>query len=107
MLVKEDSSNQEKIRTYIILCKEQKVYENTTILELKGSLRFISGGNTVDTLFAPSKIWRGEFPDTDKNLEELYNEMFGWESYRKDARLYNEALEMYSRTTKRYHLTKN
>ena len=36
-------------------------------------------------------------------MEELYNEMFGWEAYRKDAREYNDALEMYSRTTERHH----
>ena len=43
----------------------------------------------------------GEFQGTDKNLEDLYNEMFGWNAYRKDARFYNDALEMYSRTTER------
>ena len=43
----------------------------------------------------------GEFEGTDKNLEDLYNEMFGWNAYRKDARVYNDALEMYSRTTER------
>jgi hypothetical protein len=30
--------------------------------------------------------------------------MFGWEAYRKDAGLYNEGLEMYSRTSERHHL---
>ena len=45
----------------------------------------------------------GSYPDTDKTEEELYNEMFGWESYSKDAKAYNDALEMYSRTTERQH----
>ena len=29
----------------------------------------------------------GEFQGTDKSLEDLYNEMFGWNAYRKDARV--------------------
>ena len=43
----------------------------------------------------------GKFEGTDKNLEDLYNEMFGWNAYRKDSQTYNNALEMYSRTTQR------
>ena len=56
-----------------------------------------------DTLHIHYNYDDNGYPDTDKTEEELYNEMFGWESYRKDAKAYNDALEMYSRTTERQH----
>ena len=91
---------------YHFMQRAKKVYEKHNYTGIEGIFRVISGGNTneyiICTGFNEYGVG-GEFPDTDKNLEELYNEMFGWESYRKDARLYNEALEMYSRTTERYH----
>ena len=70
--------------------KDQDIYHFMQRASINLSVKVIQ----MSTLFAPAlTIWiSGEFPDT--KLEELYNEMFGWESYRKDARLYNEALEM-------------
>jgi hypothetical protein len=66
----------------------------------------MSGGNTNEYIICEgfNKYGElGEYPDTEKTEEELYNEMFGWESYSKDAKAYNLALEMYSRTTERQH----
>lgn len=45
--------------------------------------------------------------DTEMFEQELYNEMFGWEAYRKDAGMYNDALKMYSRITERHHLNQD
>jgi hypothetical protein len=91
---------------YHFMQRAKKVYEKHNYTGIEGVFRVISGGNTNEYIICTGFNEYGaggEFPDTEKNLEELYNEMFGWESYRKDARLYNEALEMYSRTTERYH----
>ena len=82
------------------------VYQDNNFTGTVGVFRVISGGNTNEYIICrgfDSYGDNGEFPDTDKNIEELYNEKFGWEAYRKDAKLYNDALEMYSRTTERYH----
>ena len=43
----------------------------------------------------------GKYPDTEKTEAQLYDEMFGQGSWRKDATAYNQSLEMYSRTTER------
>jgi hypothetical protein len=68
----------------------------------------MSGGNTNEYIICEGFNKYGEagdYPDAeDKTEEDLYNEMFGWEAYRKDAGLYNEGLEMYSRTSERHHL---
>jgi hypothetical protein len=62
----------------------------------------MSGGNTNEYIICIGfdKFGEfGEYPDTEKTEAQLYNEMFGQGSYRKDATAYNQALEMWSRTT--------
>jgi hypothetical protein len=84
----------------------QRVYEKHNYTGVVAVFRVMSGGNTNEYIICEGfdKYGElGEYPDTDKTEEELYNEMFGWESYRKDAKAYNLALEMYSRTTERQH----
>ena len=84
----------------------QRVYEKHNFTGVVGVFRVMSGGNTNEYIICEgfNKYGElGEYPDTEKTEEELYNEMFGWESYRKDAKAYNLALEMYSRTTERQH----
>ena len=43
-------------------------------------------------------------PDTEKTEAQLYDEMFGEGSYIKDATAYNQALEMWGRSTERLML---
>ena len=84
----------------------KRVYEEHSYTGITAVFRVMSGGNTNEYIICEGFDKYGEFgsyPDTDKTEEELYNEMFGWESYRKDAKAYNDALEMYSRTTERQH----
>jgi len=88
------------------LQRAKMVYEKHNYTGITGIFRVISGGNTNEYIICDGFNEYGvggEFPDTEKNMEELYNEMFGWEAYRKDAQEYNDALEMYSRTTERHH----
>ena len=46
---------------------------------------------------------QGKFPNTDKSLKELYNEMYNG-SYDKDLEIYNEAIEMWGRQNERMSL---
>ncbi len=88
------------------LRRAKMVYEKHNYTGVSGVFRLISGGNTNEYIICDgfnSYGQGGEFPDTEKTLEELYNEMFGWESYRRDAGLYNDALESMSRTAERHH----
>ena len=84
------------------------VYEKHNYTGIVGVFRVMSGGNTNEYIICEGFNKYGEagdYPDAeDKTEEDLYNEMFGWEAYRKDAGLYNEGLEMYSRTSDRHHL---
>ncbi len=89
---------------YNFLQRLKKVYEKNNFTGISGIFRVRSGGNTNEYIIIEGFDKFGEFgkyPDTDKTEEQLYNEMFGWETYRKDARAYNDALESYSRTTER------
>ena len=88
------------------LQRAKMVYEKHNYTGITGIFRVMSGGNTNEYIICDGFNEYGvggEFPETEKNMEELYNEMFGWEAYRKDAQEYNDALEMYSRTTERHH----
>ena len=88
------------------LARLTRVYEEHNFTGKVAVFRIMSGGNTNEYIICEGFDKYGEFgsyPETDKTEEELYNEMFGWESYRKDAKAYNDALEMYSRTTERQH----
>ena len=46
---------------------------------------------------------QGKFPNTDKSLKELYDEMYNG-SYNKDLEIYNDALEMWGRQIERMTL---
>ena len=86
------------------------VYEKHNYSGTVGVFRIISRGNTNEYIICEgfnSYGDSGKYPDSEMNEEELYNEMFGWEAYRKDAGMYNDALEMYSRITERHHLNQD
>lgn len=83
------------------------VQEKNNFSGIVGVFRVMSGGNTNEYIICEGFNSYGEsgsYPESEKSEEELYNDMFGWEAYRRDAGLYNDALEMYSRTTERHHL---
>mgnify|MGYP000209072024 FL=1 len=84
----------------------QMVYKKNNFSGIVGIFRIMSGGNTNEFIICEGFNTYGEsgkYPDTEKSEKELYNEMFGWEAYNRDAGLYNDSLEMYSRTTERQH----
>ena len=93
--------NQEINAFLFRLAEVNKKYEFTGI---QAVFMVMSGGNTNEFIicngFDKFGDW-GEYPNTDKSERELYNEMFGWGAYEKDAKAYNDGLEMYSRTTER------
>ena len=89
---------------YNFLQRMKMVREKNNFTGITGIFKVMSGGNTNEFIICRGfdKFGEmGEFQGTDKNLEDLYNEMFGWNAFRKDARVYNDALEMYRRTTER------
>tara|TARA_B100001057_G_scaffold471670_1_gene534222 strand:- start:178 stop:924 length:747 start_codon:yes stop_codon:yes gene_type:complete len=95
---------------YNFLQRTKMVREKYNHTGIRGVFKVLSGGNTSEFIICRGfdKFGEmGEFEGTDKNLEDLYNEMFGWNAYRKDARIYNSALEMYSRTTERLTFMEN
>ena len=55
----------------------------------------MSGGNTNEYIICEgfNKYGElGEYPDTEKTEEELYNEMFGWEQQSNDEKMRDKSL---------------
>ena len=89
---------------YNFLQRMKMVRDKYNYTGITGVFKVLSGGNTSEFVICQGfnefgKL--GEFEETDKSLQELYNEMFGEGSYRKDATAYNQALEMWGRSTER------
>jgi hypothetical protein len=89
---------------YNFLDRGAKVMKAHNYSGVQGFFQLMSGGNTNEYIICIGfdKFGEfGEYPDTEKTEAQLYNEMFGQGSYQKDATAYNQALEMWSRTTER------
>ena len=89
---------------YNFLDRGAKVMKAHNYSGIQGIFQLMSGGNTNEYIICNGfdKFGEfGEYPDTEKTEAQLYNEMFGEGSWRKDATAYNQALEMYSRTRER------
>ena len=89
---------------YNFLDRGAKVMKAHNYSGIQGVFQLMSGGNTNEYIICNGFDKFGEFgkyPDTEKTEAELYDEMFGQGSWRKDATAYNQSLEMYSRTTER------
>tara|TARA_B110000459_G_scaffold129362_1_gene141640 strand:+ start:988 stop:1752 length:765 start_codon:yes stop_codon:yes gene_type:complete len=83
-----------------------KVYEEHQYTGVQGVFKIASGGNENEIIFIDTFddfADQGKFPNTDKNLKELYNEMYN-RSYDKDLETYNNAMEMWGRQTERMTL---
>ena len=71
---------------------------------VQGVFQLMSGGNTNEYIICIGfdKFGEfGEYPDTETTEAELYDAMFGENSYQNDATAYNQALEMWGRSTER------
>tara|TARA_B100000767_G_scaffold266750_1_gene284569 strand:+ start:4466 stop:5230 length:765 start_codon:yes stop_codon:yes gene_type:complete len=83
-----------------------KVYEKNNYTGVQGVFKVVSGGNVNEIIFIDAFddfTDQGKFPNTDKSLKELYNEMYNG-SYDKDLEIYNEAIEMWGRQNERMSL---
>lgn len=76
-----------------------EVYKKHNYTGIQGVFKVTSGGNENMMIFVDAFddfTAQGEFPDTDKSLKALYNEMYNG-SYDRDLEIYNDALEMWGR----------
>ena len=83
-----------------------QVYKKHKYTGVRGVFKVASGGNENEVIFVSAFDdfkEQGKFPDTDKSLKELYNEMYNG-SYDKDLEIYNDALEMWGRQIERMTL---
>jgi hypothetical protein len=83
-----------------------QVYKKHNFTGVRGVFKVASGGNENEVIFVNAFddfTDQGKFPDTDKSLKELYNEMYNG-SYDKDLEIYNDALEMWGRQIERMTL---
>ena len=75
------------------------VYKEHNYTGVQAVFNVVSGGNENMMIFVDAFddfTDQGKFPDTDKSLKELYNEMYNG-SYDSDLEVYNDALEMWGR----------
>jgi len=80
-----------------------QVYKKNNYTGVQGVFKIASGGNMNEIIFVDAFddfTDQGKFPNTDKSLKELYNEMYNG-SYDKDLEIYNEAIEMWGRQNER------
>ena len=76
-----------------------EVYKKHKYTGIQAVFNVASGGNENMMVFVDAFddfSDQGKFPDTDKSLNELYNEMYNG-SWDKDLEIYNDALEMWGR----------
>ena len=76
-----------------------EVYKKHNFTGIQACFKVVSGGNENMMVFVDAFndfTDQGKFPDTDKSLKELYNEMYNG-SYDRDLEIYNDALEMWGR----------
>ena len=82
------------------------VYKKHDFTGVQGVFKVVSGGNENEIIFVEAFddfTDQGKFPNTDKSLKELYNEMYNG-SYDKDLEIYNDAIEMWGRQRERMNL---
>lgn len=88
----------------------KQVYEKYGWTGVKGLFRVASGGNTnMFIIVSPFNKFGEEdkFEKSDKNLEQLYNDMFGYQAWQTDLKAYNEALVDWGRSEERLTLVKS
>ncbi|MGB2226290.1 MAG: hypothetical protein ACPH5K_10090 [Polaribacter sp.] len=76
-----------------------EVYKKHDYTGVQAVFKVTSGGNENKMIFVDAFddfTDQGKFPNTDKSLKELYNEMYNG-SYDEDIEVYNNALEMWGR----------
>ena len=83
-----------------------EVYKKHNHTGVRGVFKVTSGGNenmmVIVNAFDDFKD-QGKFPNTDKSLKQLYNEMYNG-SWDKDLEIYNDAIEMWGRQKERLSL---
>ena len=76
-----------------------QVFKKHEYTGVQAAFKIVSGGNENEFIFVyafDDFTEQGKFPNTDKSLKELYNEMYNG-SYDKDLDVYNDAIEMSGR----------
>ena len=83
-----------------------EVYKKHNHTGVRGVFKVTSGGNenmmVIVNAFDDFKD-QGKFPNTDKSLKQLYDEMYNG-SWDKDLEIYNDAIEMWGRQKERLSL---
>ena len=86
-----------------------EVYKKHNYTCIQAVFKVVSGGNENMMVFVDAFndfTDQGKFPDTDKSLNELYDEMYNG-SWNKDLEVYNDALEMWGRQKELMSLVPN
>lgn len=86
-----------------------EVYKKHNYTGIQAVFKVVSGGNENMMVFVDAFndfTDQGKFPDTDKSLNELYDEMYNG-SWNKDLEVYNDALEMWGRQKELMSLVPN